>query len=159
MIRSQKIRLFPAIWALLFPITSIAPSGQVQAQLNQKPALIQETRKDPFSLPKGIRLLSQDVPPPREEKKVHPSLEIKSTETKSEEIPLKLKAILMTDHIRLASIDRFIVKVGDLIHGEKVVEIRPDRVILEKEGKKRMIVLDQNPVKLMVEERDSSKKE
>lgn len=134
---------------ILYPL----PSGQVQAQPKQRTSSIQEIRKDPFSLPRGVRLLSQEVPTAREEKKVHPASEIKSIETKPEEIPLKLKAILMTDHIRLASIDRSIVKVGDLINGEKVTEIRPDRVILEKEGKKRTILLDQNPVKLTVEER------
>jgi hypothetical protein len=79
---------------------------------------------------------------------LQPTAEIKPVET-----PLKLKAILISDHIRLASIDRSIVTVGDLVNDEKVLEIRPDRVILGKEGKKRTLVLDQSPIKLTVEER------
>jgi len=46
-----------------------------------------------------------------------------------------------------------IVSIGDSIRDEKVVEIKPDRVILEKGGKKRTILLDQSPLKLTVEER------
>jgi type II secretory pathway component PulC len=69
------------------------------------------------------------------------------------ESSLKLKAVLISDRIQLASIDRSIVTVGDLVNGEKVLEIRSDRVILEKEGKKRTILLDQSPVKITVEGR------
>jgi hypothetical protein len=122
-------------------------TGEVHAQLKKKPSLFQETRKDPFSLPSGVRLLSKEAPV-QEDKKLQPIAEIKPVET-----PLKLKAILISDHIRLASIDRSIVTVGDLVNDEKVLEIRSDRVILGKEGKKRTILLDQSPIKLTVEER------
>jgi hypothetical protein len=122
-------------------------TGEVHAQLKKKPSLFQETRKDPFSLPSGVRLLSKESPV-QEDKRLQPIAEIKPGET-----PLKLKAILISDHIRLASIDRSIVTVGDLVNDEKVLEIRPDRVILGKEGKKRTLLLDQSPIKLTVEER------
>lgn len=127
--------------------------GGVHAQIKKKPSLILEARKDPFSLPSGVRLLSKETPV-QEDKKLQPiTTEIKPVEIKPAETPLKLKAILISDHIRLASIDRSIVTVGDSINGEKVLEIRPDRVVLEKEGKRRTILLDQNPVKITVEER------
>jgi hypothetical protein len=122
-------------------------TGEVHAQLKKKPSLFQETRKDPFSLPSGVRLLSKESPV-QEDKRLQPIAEIKPVETL-----LKLKAILISDHIRLASIDRSIVTVGDLVNDEKVLEIRPDRVILGKEGKKRTLLLDQSPIKLTVEER------
>ena len=136
--------------ALLLFIAPLLEAGKVHAQLKKKPSLFQEVRKDPFSMPSGVRLLSKEVAV-SEDKKLQPITEIKPVETKPAETHLKLKAILISDHIRLASIDRSIVTVGDLINGEKVLEIRSDRVILEKEGKKRTILLDQSPVKLTVE--------
>ena len=49
---------------------------------------------------------------------------------------MRVKAILIGDHARLALIDRHIVTIGDSIHGEKVLEIKTDRVILGKGDKK-----------------------
>lgn len=120
---------------------------EAHGQLKKTPSLIYEIRKDPFSLPAGIRPLSKETKVP-EEKITFSKIESPSVDT-----PLKLKAILISDHVRMASIDRSIVTIGDLIHGEKVLEIRPDRVILEKEGRKRTILLEQSPIKLTVEEK------
>jgi len=122
--------------------------GTAFGQPRKKTDLFPESRRDPFFLPSGVRLLSKETPV-QENKKVLQATE----EVKPVEVPLKLKAILIGDHIRLASIDRSIVSIGDFINGEKVLEIRSDRVILEKEGKKRTLVLDQSPIKLTVEER------
>ncbi|MBM4351638.1 MAG: hypothetical protein FJ106_17300 [Deltaproteobacteria bacterium] len=118
-------------------------------QPKKRTVVFQETRKDPFSLPSGVRLLSKEAPV-HEDKKVTATV---TPDIKPVETPLKLKAILITDHVRLASIDRSIVTVGDFVNGDKVLEIRSDRVILEKESKKRTLVLDQSPVKLTVEGR------
>jgi len=148
--RHQNIILI--LVTVFISITPLMETGEVHAQLKKKPSLFQETRKDPFSLPSGVRLLSKEGPA-QEDKKFQPVAEIKPTEIKPVETPLKLKAILIGDHVRLASIDRSIVTVGDSVNGEKVLEIRSDRVILEKEGKKRTLVLDQSPVKITVEER------
>jgi hypothetical protein len=63
-----------------------------------------------------------------------------------------VKAILISDHARLALIDRHIVTVGDSIHGEKVLEINTDRVILGKGEQKRTLLLSQSPVRLTVEQ-------
>lgn len=138
--------------ALLLTMTFLLEIREVHAQLKKKPALSQEMRKDPFSMPPGVRLLSKETPV-KEEKTIQPIAVVKPNEIKPAETPLTLKAILISDHVRLASIDRSIVTVGDTVNGEKILEIRPDRVILEKEGKKRTVLLDQSPVKLAVEER------
>jgi len=134
---------------ILFGIPLIDPM-MASGQSRGKMGLSQERGKDPFQLPEGIRLLS----------KIDSVQEAKGTTSKSEAKPtdispppLKVKAILISDHIRLASINRYIVKVGDSINGERVLEIKPDQVILGKEGKKRSIFLDQSPIKLTVEER------
>jgi len=106
--------------------------------------------RDPFSLPPGIRLLSMNGT----------SVGPKGTPLTSEAMPtdisppsLKLNAILISDRIRLASIDRHIVTVGDSIHNEKILEIKSDRVILGKGDKRRTLLLSQSPIKLIVEER------
>lgn len=114
-------------------------------QSKQKPSLTHEVRKDPFSLPPGIGPFSKEVK--AKEEKITPI----KTETARVDTPMRLKAILISDHVRLASIDQVIVTIGDSIHAEKVREIRPDRVVLEKEGRKRTLLLEQSPVKLTVE--------
>ncbi|MDI6762675.1 MAG: hypothetical protein QME83_06530 [Thermodesulfobacteriota bacterium] len=146
MARHQSIILI--LVTVFVSMTPLMETGEVHAQLKKKPSLFQETRKDPFSLPPGVRLFSKEIPV-QENKRILQATE----EVKPVEVPLKLKAILIGDHVRLASIDRSIVTVGDLVNDEKVLEIRPDRVILGKEGKKRTILLEQSPVKLKVEER------
>jgi hypothetical protein len=65
---------------------------------------------------------------------------------------LEVKAILISDRLRLASIDHQIVTVGDFIRDEKVLEIQKDRVVMGKGDKKRSLLLKQSPVRLTVEE-------
>jgi hypothetical protein len=72
--------------------------------------------------------------------------------------PLKVKAILISDYIRLAVIDRHIVTVGDSIREEKVLEIKADRVLLGKGDQKRTLLLSQSPVLLTVEDKKGDKK-
>ena len=150
MIRSHNnILILMLVSVFISVVVPLMETEEVHGQLKKKPSLFQEGRKDPFSLPSGIRLFSKEVHVP-EDKKIAVTV---TPEVKPIEVPLKLKAILIGDHIRLASIDRSILSIGDFINGEKVLEIRSDRVILEKEGKKRTLVLDQSPVKLTVEDR------
>src|SRR4030042_4224095 len=130
------ILLMISVTAFILSGITIKEPGGAHGQLIRKPTLSMQTRKNPFSLPSGVRLLSKEISA-QEDKKITVTV---TPEIKPFEAPLKLKAILITDHVRLASVDRSIVTVGDLINGEKVLEIRPDRVILEKEGKKRTIL-------------------
>jgi len=145
--KNKKLFLLLPLLIVLFTIEMIwigqrESLGQMKGKM-----LFQGTLRDPFSLPSGIRPLSKEgTVQGVKGVSVIP-------DTPPAETPLKLKAILISDHIRLASIDRMIVSIGDSIRDEKVVEIKPDRVILEKGGKKRTILLDQSPLKLTVEER------
>ena len=114
----------------------------IYGQSTGKIGLFQESGRDPFVLPPGVRLLSEKEPT------------LGKFENKLMDIPplpLKVKAILISDDIRLASIDRYIVTVGDTIHDEKVLDIKADQVVLGKGDKKRTIFLDQSPIKLTVE--------
>jgi len=65
---------------------------------------------------------------------------------------LELKAVLISDSLRLATINQFILQEGDVILAERVSEIQPDKVILTKGDQKRTLYLDQSPVKLIIEE-------
>jgi hypothetical protein len=127
------------------PIDPITVYGQSQ----KGTALSQEGQRDPFSFPSGVRLLSR----------IDAASGTRAISSKADEkrgnIPdrLKVKAILISDYIRLALIDRHIVTVGDSIHDEKVLEIKADRVTLGKGNQKKTLLLSQSPVLLTVEER------
>lgn len=121
--------------------------SMVYGQPKGKPVLSQEFKRDPFSLPPRVHLLSKTrtssvTKKGFSKKEIKPALR-----------PLKVNAILISDRIRLASIDRHIVTVGDLIQDEKILEIKDDRVILGKGGNKRTLLLSQSPVRLTVEDR------
>jgi hypothetical protein len=134
--------------SILTGITLMAPIV-VYGQSRGGTALSQESRRDPFLLPSGVRLLSR----------IDAASETRAISSKADEkrgnIPdrLKVKAILISDYIRLALIDRHIVTVGDSIHEEKVLEIKADRVTLGKGNQKKTLLLSQSPVLLTVEER------
>ena len=113
-------------------------------------SISRESRRDPFVLPPGIRLLSKEDTN-ASAKEPASSQTIPKTEIKSTSVPLKVTAILVRDHIRLASIDGYIAAVGDFIHDEKILEIKSDRVVMGKGDKKRTLLLSQSPVQLTVE--------
>jgi hypothetical protein len=103
--------------------------------------------KNPFSLPSGVYPLSRTPAVG----KTSPRKESKSSEPPR--LSQRVNAILITDHVRLAFIDQQIVTVGDTIHDEKVMEIRKDRVVLQRGNKTRALLLSQSPIQLKVEEK------
>jgi len=127
----------------IFIFAGIAPLHPIRAngQVKERTIPSQESGRDPFLLPPGVYLLSK-IGLPQGAKGV-----FSKTETDA-----PLKAILIGDHVRLALIDRHTVTVGDSIHGETVLEIKKDRVILGKGEQKRSLLLPQSPVPLTVEE-------
>jgi hypothetical protein len=127
------------ILAGIAPVDPIRTNGQT----NDRTTLSQENRRDPFLLPPGVHLLSKIGAPSGR------------MGSQSSDIPpssFRVTAILISDHTRLALIDRHIVTVGDSIHDEKVLEIKPDGVILGKGEQKRTLLLSQSPVRLTVEQ-------
>jgi len=106
--------------------------------------------RNPFALPPGVYFLSKEKAGTVREQKG------KGPETKLEEIgmsPFEVKAILISDQIRLAAIGSHIVTVGDKLDGETILEIKNDRVILGKGDRKRTLHLRQSPVQLSIEEK------
>jgi hypothetical protein len=105
--------------------------------------------RNPFLLPPGVSLLSKGGPHEKAAK----------AEMKPPMIPppapLRVKAILISDTIRLAAIDQYIVGVGDAIQDEKVLEIKTDRVILGKGNDKKTLLLSQSHIPLTVEREPS----
>jgi hypothetical protein len=127
-------------------IDQIDAYGQSKAKIN----LYQEGVRDPFLLPTGIHLLlkndtalgMREIP---SKKETEPG-DIPSS-------PLKVNAILISDHIRLALIDHHIVTVGDSIQDKKILEIKTDRVILGQGDQRKTLLLSQSPVLLTVEKK------
>ena len=106
--------------------------------------------RNPFLLPWGVNLLSKEGG----------GSVLKETTTgpgaKLEEIempPLKVRAILISDQIRLATIGSQIVAVGDKLDGETILDIKKDHVILGKGDRKRTLHLQQSPLRLTIEEK------
>jgi hypothetical protein len=127
-------------------IDQIEVFGQSKARISP----YQEGVRDPFLLPAGIHLLSKNdtvsgtrgIP---SKKETEPG-DIPSS-------PLKVNAILISDHIRLALIDHHILTIGDSIQDKKVLEIKTDRVILGRGDQRKTLLLSQSPVLLSVEEK------
>ena len=136
---------------ILAGVTLMDPIA-VNGQSKERITLSQESGRDPFLLPSGVHLLS----------KIGTALGARrgpsGTDNRPDENLMKVKAILISDHARLVLIDRHIVTVGDSIRGEKVLEIKTDRVTLGKGDQKRTLLLSQSPVLLTVEEIKGEKK-
>ncbi len=130
------------ITTLILVSTILIEPMMVYGQPIKKISISPESGRDPFALPPGARLLSK-------EKTTSGTQEVSSKNISPPS--LKISAILISDRVRLASIDRHIVTVGDSIHDEKVLEIKNDRVILGKGDKTRILLLSQSPVQLTVE--------
>ncbi len=72
---------------------------------------------------------------------------------KEKEVPLRLEMLLMIDDKMIAILNGQSVKEGDKVGEEVVAKIDSDRVILQKNGKRRMIKLDPSFAPFQVEER------
>lgn len=106
--------------------------------------------RNPFLLPWGVYPLSREgAGSVRKEKATESEAKLEEIETP----PFKVRAILISDQIRLATIGSQIVAVGDEINGEKILEIKNDRVILGKGDRKRTLHLQQSPLRLTTEEK------
>lgn len=66
---------------------------------------------------------------------------------------LQVKAIIMGRPKAVATIDGHTVTVGEKVGEEIVAEIRPDAVVLERDGRKRMIKVSEPAVSVQVQER------
>ena len=99
---------------LFFGMTQVEPvtaHGQPLGKIGP----IRGSDRDPFILPTGIRLLSKSDTPAVFKKPVT-SGTLSTLETKPKEIPLKVSAILIGEHIRLASIDHHIARFDIAVH-------------------------------------------
>jgi hypothetical protein len=123
-----------------------------KAGLSPKRGSTRSWGRNPFLLPSGVRLKSKSDSAVVTEKAVSTS----NTEANTPMDPnarLKVRAIFISERVRLASIDSRLVTVGDRINDEEILEIENDRVILGKGDKKRAIFLYQSPIQVIVEER------
>ncbi|MGD0233040.1 MAG: hypothetical protein ABSC55_00720 [Syntrophorhabdales bacterium] len=109
--------------ASLEPPKLMAPPAEVRTKEARVQA-VQETlqwERDPFTLPSFLM-----------------------TEKKKEEkerVPLKLLAIMEGARGRVAIIDNEVVGKGDVVAGERIVEIGKETVTLIQDGSKRVITM------------------
>ena len=133
-------------WAQRPPKDKMNPSPERKAEGRHE--------RNPFLLPLGVHLHSPSKGrgAPETKEAVHKG-EAKSLDIPSEipPAPLRVKAILIGDRIRLAVIDRYILTVGDSINDEKLLTIETDRVILGKGEQKRTLLLSQSHLPIIVE--------
>ena len=111
--------------APLGPPRIVAPSGDVRAKEARVQA-VQETMqwdRDPFTLPTFLMT----------EKKT----------AEKQRVPVKLFAIMEGSRGRVAVIDNQVVGKGDLVAGERVVEIGKETVTLIQDGSKRVITIQE----------------
>ena len=144
------------ILMILVSFDSAFPQAETKEMLREdeespsqkKPA---DTRsRNPFLLPWGVYLLSKEEGGSvRNEKTTGPGAKLEEIETSL----FKVRAILISDQIRLATIGSYIVTVGDKLNGETILEIKNDRVILGKGDRNRTLHLQQSPVQLTTEEK------
>ncbi len=141
------MKVFKTSLIMLLTMLAISPAGTVKAhgQSKDATAVSIESGRDPFLLPPGIRLVSK--------KETGAPVKEIPLKSKPSEVALKVNSILITDHIRLTSIDGHILSVGDSIYGEKILEIHSDRVIVEKGAKTRTLLLSQSPIRVTIEEK------
>jgi len=135
---------------------SAFPQAETKEMLRKDEKILSQKKpegtrlRNPFLLPPGVYFLSKEgAGSVRKEKASGPDAKLEETETS----PFKVRAILISDQIRLATIGPHIVAVGDKLDGETILEIKNDRVILGKGDRKRTLHLDQSPVQLTVEEK------
>ena len=138
---------------MLIGIVLMGPA-RANGQSKERMAPYQGSGRDPFLLPAGVRLLSKS-----DTASGTGGTSSKMDGKSSDALPsYRVKAILMSDHIRLALIDHHILSVGDSIYDERVLEIKTDRVVLGKGDQKRTLLLSQSPVPLTVDQRIGEKR-
>jgi len=151
----------PAFMGLIFAVQTSAQNSPKERLLRGQEDSAQQKimgsgpGRNPFSLPAGIHLRSKSTAVPMASKVLEtaPKRETKVLDVPPPPSPLKIKAILITSQSRLALIDRHIVRVGESIQEEKILEIAKDYVVLGKGDKKRTLLLHQSPIHLTVEEK------
>lgn len=93
------------------------------------------TRRDPFFTTAEIDAMNRPPPASR------PTTPVSAPPPPPPLPTYTLKAIMTVGAERLAAIDDRVVKVGDMMGDERVVQILPDAVVLERGGQRRWLVL------------------
>jgi hypothetical protein len=160
--RALMAIILPAFMGLIFAVQTSAQTPPKERLLRGQEDSAQQKMvgsgpgRNPFSLPAGIHLRSKSTAVPMASKVLEtaPKMETKVLDVPPPPpAPLKIRAILITSQSRLALIDRHIVRVGESIEEEKILEIAKDYVVLGKGDKKRTLLLHQSPILLTIKEK------
>lgn len=99
---------------------------------------VHRSARDPFFTVAEIDAMNR---PPRVS---HPTAPVSAVPPSSPLPAYSLTLIMTAGSERLASIDDRVVKVGDTMGSERVVQILPDAVILDRGGARRRLLLSPN---------------
>lgn len=114
-----------------------------QAATAASPPSPGDPSRDPFALPPGVRLVAG---PPGTAEPGTPG-EAGATETESAKAAVpepparQLSGILVGPRDRVAIIDGTLVRSGDSLEGERVIDIQRDLVVLARDGQQRTLRL------------------
>jgi hypothetical protein len=78
--------------------------------------------------------------------------EARAREPEPEVEELKIKAIIVGPPRSVATFDGQAVLVGEMVGGETVVDIRQDAVVLERDGRKRVLRIREPSISIQIED-------
>lgn len=122
----------------------VNPAALEQVLKQAAPLTPADPSRNPFALPEGVRSLAEPAAPadPKASGEVGASTEKDMAKAATPEPPARqLSGILVGPRDRVAIIDGALVRPGDSLEGERVIEIRRDQVVLAREGQRRTLRL------------------
>lgn len=93
--------------------------------------------RNPFALPPGVRLLAQPSGDTQAGSTETDPAKAAAPEPRARE----LNGILVGPRDRVAIIDGVLVRAGDSLEGERVIDVRRDHVVLARDGQRRTLHL------------------
>ena len=130
--------------------TTAPQQGQPPQAAQPAPAApqpLQGAQQQPLAKPGEVPAVAEQVKPQFDKLNISWAQDpfmlpkIKGGKRKDSGSAVKLVAIMEKGNDRVAVIDRDVVKKGDMVGNEKVVEIGVDRVVLARGGAKRTLLL------------------
>lgn len=122
--RGEASRLVkPDVWQIILRAVLVVLFCLVSAigWASLLPAQETSQKRNPFTMPNGVYPMEKIPTPPAEQ--------------------LFLEALLTTDGKRIAVINGFNFRKGELAFGQRIVDILQDQVVVEKDGERRTLVL------------------
>ncbi len=122
------------------PSLKESPSGEDTYAKEERRKML-KWDKDPFSVPKALEPYKKTGAGYVEDAAKE---DLKTGGKAQIALSLRVTSILFSKRQKVATIDRapYVVSVGDWVQNERVLKIMPDRIVLGRNGMKRVLVLE-----------------